>query len=350
MAHKLLLADDSVTIQRVIELTFADEPIEVIAVGDGEQAIARIEADRPDVVLADAGMPEKDGYTVAAYVKSRAHLKHIPVLLLTGAFEPVDEARARAAGCDGVLVKPFEPQVVIARVRDLLAGRRPPGLWAAPPPQPVQATDRPAPPPPEEEPAAGARVDYKALAGATETAEPAVRPASPPAESLEEYFDRLDAAFASLGVEEPAAEAGPPAAPELGAPLAAVERGVPSGDRGRAAARPEDAPTAVLTRPGPAGGPPSPTVAPPAAATPAATPSLSEAFASLLAAEQAQAGAAPPAVSGAPAPVAITDEVIDTIVGRVVERVTSQAVRDTVLEVAERLVREEIARIKSATR
>src|SRR5512134_2893986 len=124
MPHKLLLADDSVTIQRVIELTFADEDVQVIAVGDGAQAIAHVQRDRPDIVLADVGMPERDGYEVAAFIKGSPELAHIPVLLLTGAFEPVDEARARAVGCDGVLVKPFEPQMVISRVRDLLAGKR----------------------------------------------------------------------------------------------------------------------------------------------------------------------------------------------------------------------------------
>jgi len=124
MPHKLLLADDSVTIQRVIELTFADEDVQVIAVGDGQKAIERIEAERPDIVLADVGMPERDGYEVAAFVKNTAHLAHIPVLLLTGAFEPVDEQRASAVGCDGVLAKPFEPHMVITRVKELLAGVR----------------------------------------------------------------------------------------------------------------------------------------------------------------------------------------------------------------------------------
>lgn len=126
MSHKLLLADDSVTIQRVIELTFADEDVDVIAVGDGRQAIERIEADRPDIVLADVGMPEKNGYEVAAYVKRTPHLAHIPVLLLTGAFEPVDEQRASSVGCDGVLAKPFEPHMVINRVKELLAQAPPP--------------------------------------------------------------------------------------------------------------------------------------------------------------------------------------------------------------------------------
>src|SRR5205823_9101562 len=122
MPKKLLLTDDSVTIQRVIELTFSGEDVQVLAVGDGEEAIARIPAEKPDIILADIGMPKRSGYDVSAFVKGRPELAHIPVLLLAGAFEPVDEAKAKEAGCDGVLVKPFEPQHVIARVRELLGG------------------------------------------------------------------------------------------------------------------------------------------------------------------------------------------------------------------------------------
>ena len=156
MPYKLLLADDSVTIQRVIELTFADEDIQVSAVGDGKKAIAAIQADRPDIVLADVGMPERDGYEVASFIKTNNELAHIPVLLLTGAFEPIDEARARAVGCDGVLVKPFEPQMVINRVKDLLAGRQPAGLWstAAGPVRPSKPAS-PAPIGPATQPPAG---------------------------------------------------------------------------------------------------------------------------------------------------------------------------------------------------
>ena len=163
MHPKLLLADDSVTIQRVIELTFADEEVTVVAVGDGQQAIDRVRSDRPDIVLADVGMPERDGYEVAAFIKGDPEFAHIPVLLLTGAFEPIDEARARAVGCDGVLVKPFEPQMVISRVRDLLAGNR-----------------------------VGA-----ATGGSAHAVSAAPAPAAVPAGSLEDYFDRLDAALAS---------------------------------------------------------------------------------------------------------------------------------------------------------
>ena len=182
MHPKLLLADDSVTIQRVIELTFADEDVQVLAVGDGQQAIDRVKTDRPDIVLADVGMPERDGYEVAAFIKGDPELSHIPVLLLTGAFEPVDEARARAVGCDGVLVKPFEPQMVISRVRDLLAGKRE-GVSAG------KAAQADAPPP-----------------------SPGGAPAEP-ASSLEDYFDRLDAALASKGASAVTLDPPPAATP-----------------------------------------------------------------------------------------------------------------------------------------
>ena len=124
MSHTLLLADDSLTIQCLIELTFADEDIRVIPVKDRQQVIDRITADPPDIVLANTRMPERDGYEVATFIKEDPALAHIPVVLLTGAFEPVDEDRGRQVGCDAVLVKPFEPQVVIKRVHELLGGRR----------------------------------------------------------------------------------------------------------------------------------------------------------------------------------------------------------------------------------
>src|SRR5205823_1935396 len=125
--HRLLLAEDSVTIQRVIEHSFADEDVQLVAVSDDDQAIARMNAEPPDIVLADVGMPGKNGYEVAAYMKHTPSLAHIPVVLLTGASEPIDRARVDALACDGVLAKSFEPQLVIGRVKELLGRRnRPP--------------------------------------------------------------------------------------------------------------------------------------------------------------------------------------------------------------------------------
>ena len=116
----LLLADDSVTIQRVIALTFANEDFRVISVSDGQQAIDRITAQRPDIVLAGTALPNGDGYDVSQFVRSQPGMADLPVVLLTGAFESVDEERFRACGASGTIDKPFEPTIVISRVKALL--------------------------------------------------------------------------------------------------------------------------------------------------------------------------------------------------------------------------------------
>jgi CheY-like chemotaxis protein len=120
MGQKILLADDSITIQKVIELTFTDEDFELHTVGNGQKAIEEIRTVKPDIVLCDIIMPEKSGYEVCEHIKTSDDLKHIPVLLLTGAFEPFDQERAKKAGCDGFLAKPFEPQTLISKVKELL--------------------------------------------------------------------------------------------------------------------------------------------------------------------------------------------------------------------------------------
>jgi len=353
MPHKLLLADDSVTIQRVIELTFADEDVRVIAVGDGKQAIERIQTERPDIVLADVGMPERDGYEVAAFVKGHPEFAHVPVLLLTGAFEPIDEGRAREVGCDGVLVKPFEPQMVINRVKDWLAGRRPAGLWAA---APAAQPAKPSVP--------GDVVDLRAAVPVS------ALPAQNPAGTLEDYFDRLDAAFADQDSSahgaggHPAQAATPPAnftAPVADSPAGAARAAVNdplggwdpdlTGDPERPAPVAESRavhvePTRTIAPP-PVYAPPPPPPAPVAAPKPVPSnpllqaASLADAFAALLAAEQGRS-IAPASVR----PEDIPDATIEDIVRRVIDRVTMQSVRETVLDVAERLVREEIERIK----
>ena len=106
--RKLLLADDSATIQKVIDLTFADEGVQVVSVSNGREAIDRLPEIRPDVVLVDVFMPSPNGYEVCEYVKTNEQLKHIPVMLLVGSFEPFDEAEARRVGADDILTKPFQ--------------------------------------------------------------------------------------------------------------------------------------------------------------------------------------------------------------------------------------------------
>ena len=119
--RRILLADDSVTIRKVIDLTFADEEIDVVAVADGDSAIDRVSDAKPDVVLADVHMPGLNGYQVCELIKSNADTKDIPVVLLVGSFEPFDEAEAARVGADAHLTKPFQSiKVLVDKVSELM--------------------------------------------------------------------------------------------------------------------------------------------------------------------------------------------------------------------------------------
>jgi CheY-like chemotaxis protein len=121
MPKRILLADDSITIQKVVELTFSDGDYEVTAVNNGAKAIAKLSEMRPDIILSDIIMPEKNGYEVCEYVKSHPDFRTIPVILLTGTFEPFDPDRAEKAGSDAVVTKPFESQSLIQKVEELIS-------------------------------------------------------------------------------------------------------------------------------------------------------------------------------------------------------------------------------------
>lgn len=119
MTRTILLADDSVTIQKVIELTFMDEDYEVVAVGNGDEALEKLDEMTPDFVIADVHMPGADGYDVAKHSKSLR--PEVPVLLLVSTFEPFDEEAAEKCGCDAYLKKPFDSQELQRLVEELSA-------------------------------------------------------------------------------------------------------------------------------------------------------------------------------------------------------------------------------------
>jgi CheY-like chemotaxis protein len=130
--RKLLLADDSPTIQKVVQLTFSDEGMDVTAVATGTDALAEIERARPDVVLADVHMPGVGGYELCERIKRDESLAGIPVVLLVGAFEPFSEAEARRVGADDVLTKPFQSiRELVGKVGSLFGGKPPDEARAA---------------------------------------------------------------------------------------------------------------------------------------------------------------------------------------------------------------------------
>ena len=311
MAKTLLLADGSVTIQRVIELTFSHEDVRVVSVADGARAIQWLENERCDIVLVDVDLPEVDGYSVAAHMKKSSRLQRVPVLLLAGAFDPVDQDRVRSIGVDGVVVKPFEPQVVVARVKELLA--------AAPPPAKREVRTTATMTGPSDSPALAV---LRSAAESRQTDDPGRRPIKP------------EPVFPRRAVPDP--EPAP-------VPRVAQERGtMPIGQP-----EPLEPParlvwdTGSTVQPGASQAPSAP------APAPAAAPkvSLASAFSALLAAEQSAQPAAPaPAASSA----GISEESVEEAVKRVLVRMTDELVRRIVVETAERLIKEEIEKIKAS--
>ncbi|HEY4948877.1 MAG TPA: response regulator [Candidatus Acidoferrales bacterium] len=118
---RILVADDNTNIQKMVVLAFQERGIEVITVGNGEAAVRRLPDANPDLVLADVFMPVRNGYEVCEFVKKDPRFSHVPVILLVGAFDPLDEKEARRVGADGVLKKPFvPPDPLIAMVMSAL--------------------------------------------------------------------------------------------------------------------------------------------------------------------------------------------------------------------------------------
>jgi len=323
--HKrVLLADDSTTIQRVVELSFAGGDVSVVSVGDGEQAVEAIRLSPPDLVLADIGMPGRSGYEVVEFVRSQPGLASLPVLLLAGAFDPVDEERARRVGADGVVTKPFDPDVLVERVRELLDTGRGTSSIIAPTrvtSPSLRMSGHAAPtfiapvgiPDPGQAPVSTSQAAEGDGGTPADTHGDPHRPSAPVSSETDRYFDELDQAFAALSKT-----------PRPLTPMPALTAGN---------AEPELAETTA-----------------PRSVAPALRMPLTDAFAAMLEAEQTGTEVSLPAPAAVAAPAIDVNALADQIARRVLEQLSDRVVRDTVAEIvgatAERLVREEIERIK----
>lgn len=352
MPTKLLLADDSPVIQRVIGLTFAGQDVQVIVAGDGEEAIARITVERPDIVLADIGMPKRSGYDVSAFVKRHPEFGRIPVVLLAGAFDPVDDRRAREAGCDRVLVKPLEPHQVITTVQELIDRANVSRHRPVTPPPAVPALDS---------------FDDDVVLGA----------------ALDEFLNRIDQTLPAVGLPDVTSQApldGDFADPFLVHSNGSAEPPVPV-DVARA--EPWVAPLPAPLLEDLLSNVPLPTLDLPAAPTgaeevqaPGASveparhrrvdtvvghgsrrSAVAQAFSAMLASEHGEPSAIAP-VRHEPAGVTpvVTEAMVDDLARRVLERLFDRSgeqiervARQVVSDVAERLVREEFDRIRTKT-
>ena len=127
--------DDSATMREVIKIAFRRENINVVACHDAATALVEIEAAKPDIVITDVIMPDKDGYDVCQHIKSHPELAKTPVILMSGVVNRAVAEKAFAVKADELLRKPFQPQDLIARVKHLLKSN------GAPVPTPAAAAN-----------------------------------------------------------------------------------------------------------------------------------------------------------------------------------------------------------------
>ncbi|MCK5825794.1 MAG: response regulator, partial [Desulfuromusa sp.] len=120
MMKKLLLADDSITIQKVVGIILSTEGYQLEITDDGDRAFTKALEEVPDLVIADISMPGKDGFELCRAIKSEPTLANTSVLLLPGVFDHFDETKAGDVCADGWLTKPFESQALLDKVAQLL--------------------------------------------------------------------------------------------------------------------------------------------------------------------------------------------------------------------------------------
>jgi CheY-like chemotaxis protein len=124
-APTVYFIDDSATMREVIKIAFRRESINVITCADAASALAQFEQHPPDVVITDVIMPDQDGYSVCSQIKQNPQFSKTPVILMSGVVNKSVADRAVAVQADELVRKPFQPQELIGRVRNLLNSTKP---------------------------------------------------------------------------------------------------------------------------------------------------------------------------------------------------------------------------------
>jgi len=222
MGARILVADDSVTIQKVVELTFSKEDFTLTQARSGEEAIRKAKEVRPDLVLLDLVMPDMNGYDVCSALRAEPALRTMPIILLAGTFESFDRQRGMQAGANDFVTKPFESQVLIGKVKQLLFAKTMDGTREAEPARPsaeavtvkissgpavrglapsspeiAQSAERPSAPPPR---SAAPQDELWQLLGSS--AAPVAPPTASPEQRDQSRADELASSGPSVGPED----------------------------------------------------------------------------------------------------------------------------------------------------
>jgi two-component system cell cycle response regulator DivK len=121
MSKRILIVEDTEDNRRIVRDLLTHAGFDLIEAIDGADGIAKAEHHRPDLILMDIQLPGVDGYEATRRIKANPDLRHIPIIAVTSYALSGDEARTRAAGCDGYVAKPFSPRQLLAKVHEFLA-------------------------------------------------------------------------------------------------------------------------------------------------------------------------------------------------------------------------------------
>jgi len=120
MSKRILIIEDQEDNRAILRDLLSQAGYELIEAADGEEGVKLAEQERPDLILMDIQLPVIDGYEATRRIKAKPELKTIPIIAVTSYALSGDEAKARAAGCDGYVTKPFSPRDLLAKVRAYL--------------------------------------------------------------------------------------------------------------------------------------------------------------------------------------------------------------------------------------
>ncbi len=120
MSKRILVVEDQEDNRRILRDLLTSVGFQLVEAEDGEKGVAAAEMHRPDLILMDIQMPVLDGYEATRRIKANPELKAIPIIVVTSYALSGDEAKARAAGCDGYITKPYSPRQLLAKIKEHL--------------------------------------------------------------------------------------------------------------------------------------------------------------------------------------------------------------------------------------
>jgi two-component system, cell cycle response regulator DivK len=120
MSKRILVVEDQEDNRRILRDLLASADYEMIEAGDGAAGVSAAKSARPDLILMDIQLPVMDGYEATRRIKADPDLKQIPIIVVTSYALSGDEAKARDAGCDSYVTKPYSPRQLLAKIKEYL--------------------------------------------------------------------------------------------------------------------------------------------------------------------------------------------------------------------------------------